>query len=76
MSWWRFNNKPTFGPVYHNMRICGARFKNALRHCVEHIEDKAKADALAKGFCDYDNDEFWKGVKKLNQCNNIQANCI
>ena len=29
-----------------------------------------------KDFCDYDNDEFWKGVKKLNQSNNIQANCI
>ena len=36
----------------------------------------ARPDALAKDFCDYDNDEFWKGFKKLNQCNNIQANCI
>ena len=32
LSWWRFNNKPTFGPVYHNMRVCRARFKYALRY--------------------------------------------
>ena len=68
-------NKQTFGPVYHNMRVCRARFKYALRY-MKHIEDTARADALAKDFCDYDNDEFWKGVKKLNQSNNIQANCI
>ena len=42
----------------------------------KHIEDTAKADALAKDLCDNDYDDFWKGVKKLNQCNNIQANCI
>ena len=57
------------------MRVCRARFKYALRY-TKHIEDTARADALAKDFCDYDNDEFWKGVKKLNQSNNIQANCI
>ena len=33
---------------------------------------KHVSDDLAKDFCD--NDEFWKGVTKLNQCNNIQAN--
>ena len=42
------------------MRICRARFKYALRY-TKHIEDTARADALAKDFCDYDNDEFWKG---------------
>ena len=47
----------------------------ALRY-TRHIEGTARADALAKDFCDYDNDEFWKGVKKLNQSNTIQANCI
>ena len=57
------------------MRVCRARFKYALRY-TKCKEDTARADALAKDFCDYDNDEFWKGVKKLNQCNNIQANCI
>ena len=36
----------------------------------------ARADPLAKDFCDYDIEEFWKCVKKLNLCNNIQANCI
>ena len=30
---------------------------------------------IAKDLCDND-DDFWKGVRKLNQCNNIQANCI
>ena len=40
------------------------------------IQDAARVDALAKDFCDYDNDEVWKGVKKFNQCSNIQANCI
>ena len=34
------------------------------------------SNALAKDLCDNDYDDFWKGVKKLNQCNNIQANCI
>ena len=57
------------------MRVCRARFKYALRY-TKHIEDTARADALAINFCDYENNEFWKGVKKLNQCNNIQANCI
>ena len=65
LSWWRFNNKPTFGLVYHNMRVWRARFKYTLRY-TKHIEDTARADALAKDFCDYDNDEFWKGVRKLN----------
>ena len=41
-----------------------------------HIEDTARVDALAKDLCDNDHDDFWKSVKKLNQCNNIQANCI
>ena len=40
------------------------------------MKDTARADASANDFCDYDNEEFWKGVKKLNQYNNIQANCI
>ena len=61
----RFNNKPTFGPVYHNMCVCRDRFKYALRY-TKHIED----------FFDYGNEEYWKGFKKLNQCKNIQANCI
>ena len=47
------------------MRVCRARFKYALRY-TKHKENTARADALAKDFCDYDNDEFWKGVKKLN----------
>ena len=42
----------------------------------KHIEDTARADALAKDLCDNDDDDFWKVVKKLNQCNNIQASCI
>ena len=57
------------------MRISRARFKYALRY-TKHIEDTARADALAKDLCDNDHDDFWKGVNKLNQCNNIQVNCI
>ena len=57
------------------MHVSRARFKYALRYS-KHIEDTARADALAKDLCDNDHDDFWKGVKKLNQCNNIQANCI
>ena len=75
LSLWRFNNKPKFGPVYHSMRVSRARFKYALRY-TKYIEDTARADALAKDLCDNDHDDFWKGVRKLNQCNNIQANCI
>ena len=60
----RFNNTLTIGPAYHNMRVCRARLKYALRY-TEHIEDTTKVNALAKDFCNYDNDEFWKGVKKL-----------
>ena len=41
----------------HNMRVCRAILKYALRY-TKHIEDTARADALAKDFCDYDNDEF------------------
>ena len=43
---------------------------------IKHIEDTTRADALAKELCDNDHDDFWKGVKKLNQCKNVQANCI
>ena len=57
------------------MRVSIARFKYALRY-TKHIEDTARADALAKDLCNNDYDDVWKGVKKLNQCNNIQANCI
>ena len=45
-------------------------------HNTKHTEDTARADALAKDLCDNDYYYFWKGVKKLNQCNNIQANSI
>ena len=38
--------------------------------------EKNYAYASRTSCCYYDNDEFWKGIKKLNQCNNIQANCI
>ena len=57
------------------MGVSRARFKYALRY-TKHIEDTTRADDLAKDLCDNDYDGFWKGVMKLNQCNNIQANCI
>ena len=46
-------------------RVSRARFKYALRY-TKHIEDTARADALAKDLCDNDHDDFWKGVMKLN----------
>ena len=47
LSLWQYNNKLKFGPVYHSMRVSRARFKYALRY-TKHIEDTARADALAK----------------------------
>ena len=52
------------------MRISKTRHKIALRYA-KHIVYTARADALAMDFCENDYDDFWKGVKKLNQCNNI-----
>ena len=46
------------------MRVSRARFKYALKY-TKHIEDSARADALAKDLGDND-DDFWKGVRKLN----------
>ena len=57
------------------MRVSRAGFKYVLRY-TKHIEDTARADALVKDLCDNDHDDFWKGVRKLNHCNNIQANSI
>ena len=57
------------------MHVSRARFNYALRY-TKLIEDTARADALARDLFDNDNDDFWKGVMKLNQCNSIQANCI
>jgi len=74
-KWWNVNNRPRHGYIYDAMRISRARFKYALRQ-VKHIEETARADSMARDFYDNDVNEFWKTVKKVSQCGNMQANSI
>ena len=53
--------------------VSRARLKYALKY-TKHIEETARADILAKDFCETNNDDFWKSEEY--QCNNIQAHCI
>jgi exonuclease III len=61
---WQANGKPRFGPICNLMNKTRARFKHCLRYC-RSIEDKARADAIARKFLLKDNVSFWKDVKKL-----------
>ena len=47
------------------MKTTRARFKHCLRYC-RSIENKARADSLARKFIAKDETSFWKDVKKLN----------
>jgi exonuclease III len=63
---WQAHGKPRFGPVCDLMNKTRARFKYCLRYC-KSVEDKAKADAIAKKFLNKDCKNFWKDIKKLNK---------
>ena len=41
--------------------------------CPRIDEDTARDDALAKNFSDHNFNDFWKVVKNINQCTNIQG---
>ena len=73
---WQSAGKPHAGPVCHDMKITRARFKRCLRFC-KSIEQKAKADAIAKKFMLKDSIEFWKDIKYLGSTgSNIEASTI
>ena len=59
--WWKFNNKPRHGEIYHSMISAQARFKYALR-ATKQTEETTKADALANELCEKDNNGFWRDV--------------
>ena len=63
---WQSQGKPRFGPVCELMTKTRARFKHCLRYC-QSIENKARADAIARKFLLKDNISFWKDVKKLGK---------
>jgi len=62
---WQSNNKPRQGYIFNLMKTTRASFKYALRFC-RSVENRSKADALAKEFLLKDPKVFWKHVKKLN----------
>ena len=73
--WWNLNKRPRHGIIYHNMRTTRSQFKYALRSA-KKAEETARADALAEDLCNKKCDEFWRGMKKLNQSNSVHATII
>ena len=62
---WR-DHKSRQGPIFDLMKTTRARFKYALRYC-KSVENRAKADSLAKKLLLRDNITFWKEIKKLGK---------
>ena len=69
---WQANAKPRYGPLCDLMKTTRARFKQSLRHC-RAVEDRAKADAIARKFIRKDTNDFWKEVKKMTKTDSIRA---
>ena len=72
---WRIS-KPRQGPVFQLMKSTRARFKYALRFC-KSVENRARADSLAKKLLLKDDVIFWKDIKKIGrQGGNVISNTI
>ena len=58
------------------MQTTRARFKYALRYC-KSVENRARADALAKKLLLKDNKHFWKDFKSMSDNNiNVLSNVV
>ena len=57
------------------MRVFRANFKYSLRYC-KNIENKARADSLAKKFLSKDPIVFWKAIKRINNSNSTLSNTV
>ena len=66
---WQAHGKPRHGPFCTEMNKTRAKFKHCLRYC-KSVEDKARADAIAKKFLQKDQISFWKEIKKLRYVGN------
>ena len=72
---WLSNGKPRSGPIFEIMRVSRANFKYSLRYC-KNIENKARADSLAKKFLSKDPIVFWKAIKRINNSNSTLSNTV
>ena len=74
-KFWKQNNMPRSGPVFHDMRIARARFKYALRHC-RLDEQMIYSNRLAKYMQCHDVNNFWKTINIRNKSKATLSNCI
>ena len=74
-KFWKQNNMPRSGPVFHDMRIARARFKYALRQC-RLDEQMIYSNRLAKYMQCHDVNNFWKTINIRNKSKATLSNCI
>ena len=70
-KFWKQNNMPRSGPVFHDMSIARARFKYALRQC-RLDEQMIYSNRLANYMQCHDVSNFWKAI---NIRNNLNLRC-
>ena len=63
-KFWKQNNMPRSGPVFHDMCIARARFKYALRQC-RLDEQMIYSNLLANYMQCHDVNNFWKTISIL-----------
>ena len=72
-TFWKQNNMPRSGPVFHDMSIARARFKYALRQC-RLDEQMMYSNRLANYMQCHDVNNFWKTINISS--NSIIAACL
>ena len=74
-KFWKQNNMPRSGPIFHDMRIARARFKYALRQC--RLDEKIiYSNRLASYMQCHDVNNFWKTINVCNKSKATLSNCI
>ena len=74
-KFWKQNNMPRSGPVFHDISIARARFKYALRQC-RLDEQMIYSNRLANYMQCHDVNNFWKTINIRNKSKATLSNCI
>ena len=72
---WIDAGRPKHGPVFNLMKTTMARFKYAIRFLTNH-ECQLRKDLLANTLSPSRPDDFWKGIRQINNCNIPLSNSI
>ena len=74
-KFWKQNNMPPSGPVFHDMSIARTHFKHAPRQC-RLDEQMIYSNKLANYMQCHDVNNFWKAFNIRNKSKATLSNCI